>query len=120
MSVQIPLRVFNLTNSVIGNGIGKALSGWVVNASGYRKYGLLLDDMIMEEDPDVQTALSRLSSKEQYDRQFRLKVALDLSLKHQILPKELWTTDKDDKRYLWPVLQQVAKERVEREQLDAM
>lgn len=52
-----------------------------------------MDDLIMEEYPGVQEALRRLPVQEQFDREFRLKVAIDLSAKHQYLPKDLWTTD---------------------------
>lgn len=47
----------------------------------------------MEEVPGMKEALKRLPPQEVYDREFRLKVAIDLSAKHQILPKNLWTTD---------------------------
>lgn len=49
------------------------------------------DDLRMEENPDVVTAVSRLPAEEQYQRIFRLKRAMDLSLKHQLLPREQWT-----------------------------
>lgn len=55
--------------------------------------GLRMDDLIMEEYAGVAEALKRISPQERYDREFRLKVALDLSAKHQYLPKNLWTTD---------------------------
>jgi len=53
--------------------------------------GLRADDLRMEEDIDVTTAISRLPAEEQHLRIFRQKRALDLSLKHQILPREDWT-----------------------------
>jgi ubiquinol-cytochrome c reductase subunit 7 len=52
-----------------------------------------MDDLIMEEYPGVKEALKRLPPQEIYDREFRLKIAIDLSAKHQLLPKNLWTTD---------------------------
>ena len=45
----------------------------------------------MEEDPDVSEAIRRLPEEEQYQRLFRLKRALDLSMKKTILPQEQWT-----------------------------
>ena len=45
----------------------------------------------MEELPEVKEALRRLPEEEQYLRLFRIKRALDLSLKHAQLPKEQWT-----------------------------
>lgn len=45
----------------------------------------------MEENHDVTAALARLPENEQYLRIFRIKRALDLSMKHQLLAKEEWT-----------------------------
>ena len=45
----------------------------------------------MEEDPDVSEAIRRLPEEEQYQRLFRLKRALDLSMKKAVLPQEQWT-----------------------------
>ena len=53
--------------------------------------GLKADDLRMEENQDVATAVSRLPAEAQYQRIFRLKRAMDLSLKHQLLPREQWT-----------------------------
>ena len=36
-------------------------------------------------------AISRLDDDTKYERIFRIKRAMDLSLKHNILPKEEWT-----------------------------
>ena len=54
--------------------------------------GLLREDLYNEGDVDVCEAIRRLPEKEQQLRLFRLKRALDLSLKHSLLPKEQWTT----------------------------
>ena len=53
--------------------------------------GLRADDLRMEENVDVTTAINRLPAEEQHLRIFRIKRALDLSLKHQLLPREEWT-----------------------------
>ena len=45
----------------------------------------------MEEDPLVAEAIRRLPAEEQDLRLFRLKRAMDCSLKKTILPKEEWT-----------------------------
>lgn len=45
----------------------------------------------MEEDPDVTEALRRLPREEKDARYKRLKTALDLSMKHRILPRDQWT-----------------------------
>lgn len=57
--------------------------------------GLRKGDLLNEDDPDVVEALKRLPSEEFNLRQFRVKRALDLSMKHQILPKDLWTTKQE-------------------------
>lgn len=44
----------------------------------------------MYEDEDVKEALKRLPEDVYNERLFRLKRALDLSMRHQILPKEQW------------------------------
>jgi ubiquinol-cytochrome c reductase subunit 7 len=59
-------------------------------AAGYRQMGLKYDDLIQEEKPEVQKALGRLTERESYDRAFRLKQAIQLSVMHRELPKENW------------------------------
>ncbi|CDQ77375.1 unnamed protein product [Oncorhynchus mykiss] len=60
---------------------------WYYNAAGFNKIGLMRDDTI-HEDSDVKEALRRLPEKVYNDRMFRLKRALDLSMKQAVLPKE--------------------------------
>ena len=45
----------------------------------------------MEEDPDVAEAVRRLPRHEKDARYFRFKIALDLSMKHRLLPRDQWT-----------------------------
>ena len=52
--------------------------------------GLMRDDTIYEND-DVKEAKRRLPENLYNDRVFRIKRALDLSMRQQILPKEQWT-----------------------------
>lgn len=52
--------------------------------------GLMRDDTIYE-NPDVKEAIRRLPERAYNNRMFRIKRALDLSMKQQILPKEQWT-----------------------------
>lgn len=47
-------------------------------------------DDTLHEDEDVKEALKRLPEHLYNERVFRIKRALDLSLKHQILPKDQW------------------------------
>lgn len=86
---------------------------------GYRQLGLKYEDLLPEETPAMQLALKRLPPKEAYDRVFRLRRAFQvrffvsskavgtvdantqyqLSLSHQILPKEQWTSFEEVCRY---------------------
>ena len=62
---------------------------WYYSAAGFNKLGLMRDDTIYEND-DVKEAI-RLPENLYNDRVFRIKRALDLSMRQQILPKEQWT-----------------------------
>jgi ubiquinol-cytochrome c reductase subunit 7 len=44
-----------------------------------------------EERESVQIALKRLSSKESYDRIYRIRRAVQCSYQHKLLPKSEWT-----------------------------
>ncbi|XP_006007196.1 cytochrome b-c1 complex subunit 7 isoform X1 [Latimeria chalumnae] len=88
---------------------------WYYNAAGFNKLGLMRDDT-MYEDADVKEALKRIPENVYNDRMFRIKRALDLSLKHQILPKEQWTKYEEDVPYLGPYLKEVIREKKEREE----
>ncbi|XP_010575383.1 PREDICTED: cytochrome b-c1 complex subunit 7 isoform X2 [Haliaeetus leucocephalus] len=79
-----------------------------------RASGLMRDDTLYEDD-DVKEALKRLPEHLYNERIFRIKRALDLSLKHQILPKDQWVKYEEDKHYLEPYLKEVIRERLERE-----
>ncbi|OWK04154.1 UQCRB [Cervus elaphus hippelaphus] len=85
-----------------------------VNMAG-RPAGLMRDDTIHEND-DVKEAIRRLPENLYNDRVFRIKRALDLSMRQQILPKEQWTKYEEDKFYLEPYLKEVIRERKEREE----
>ncbi|XP_060798939.1 cytochrome b-c1 complex subunit 7 [Neoarius graeffei] len=97
---------------------GRLLLGfkkWYYNAAGFNKLGLMRDDTIYE-CPDVKEAIQRLPEPVYNDRMFRIKRALDLSLKHQILPKDQWTKFEEDVPYLEPYVKEVIRERKEREE----
>ncbi|MCJ1361578.1 Cytochrome b-c1 complex subunit 7 [Acarospora aff. strigata] len=93
---------------------------WYVDLAGYRKLGLRADDLISEENPTVLMALKRLPPKEAYDRVFRMRRAFQCSMSHQLLPKEEQTKPEEDIAYLTPILEEIAKEAKEREDLEAM
>ena len=64
-------------------------TGWLMGDDRY-------DDCIdVEETPNGQLALKRLSDKESYNRVYRIRRAMQLSLSHKILPKEQWTTGEE-------------------------
>ncbi|RDB24153.1 Cytochrome b-c1 complex subunit 7 [Hypsizygus marmoreus] len=98
----------------------KPIANWYANASGYRKYGFKYDDLLVEERPDVQRALSRLTTREKYDRAYRLKRASQASVLHGPLPKEQWLKPEEDVRYLVPHVLDVVKEDAERLKWDTM
>ena len=99
-----------------GQRVFGAFREWYVNACGYRQLGLRKDDLMNEEDtPELIEAVRRLPEEEQDLRMFRMKRALDLSMKHQILPKEEWTKPDEDIEYLTPILESVIAEKKERE-----
>ncbi len=55
--------------------------------------GLVRDDVFHDhEDPAVAEALRRLPPDVEEIRHYRIKRAMDLSMKHRILPKDQWTT----------------------------
>ncbi|WPH01088.1 Hypothetical protein R9X50_00392300 [Acrodontium crateriforme] len=98
----------------------KPISNWYFENAGYRKLGLRADDLIPEESDQVQLALRRLSPKESYDRVYRMRRAFQLSLSHQLLPKEEWTKAEDDTPYLSPIIKEIEAELSEREDLESM
>jgi len=95
-------------------------ANWYVDAAGWRKYGFKYDDLLQEESPTVQRALTRLKPREYYDRSFRFKRACQASVLHAPLLKEEWTKSEDDVRYLVPYIEDVMKEEAERKHWDTM
>ena len=61
--------------------------------------GLKVDDLLDEDIPEVAEAVSRLEDDVRYERIFRIKRAMDLSLKHNILAKEEWTKPEEVSYY---------------------
>jgi len=96
----------------------KPVSLWYANLAGYRKRGLRYDDLLVEERDDVQKALGRLSTREGYDRAFRIKQASQASILNTDLPKDKWVSVTEDKRYLQPHVREVIEENTERHKWD--
>jgi len=80
--------------------------------------GLKYDDLLVEERDDVQKALGRLTTREAYDRAFRIKRASQASVLHADLPKGEWLPTSEDKRYLKPHVLEVVNEDLERQKWD--
>ncbi|KAI0003252.1 cytochrome b-c1 complex subunit 7 [Russula compacta] len=96
------------------------IANWYANLSGYRRLGLRYDDLLVEERPDVERALSRLTPGETYDRAYRFKRASQASVLHKELPKSEWIKPEEDARYLKPHVLEVAKEDEERRVWDTI
>ncbi|KAH8246826.1 hypothetical protein KR032_000852 [Drosophila birchii] len=90
------------------------LGRWAYNLSGFNKYGLYRDDCLYENE-DVQEAVRRLPQDLYDERNYRIMRALHLSMTKTILPKDEWTKYEEDVKYLEPYLNEVIKERLERE-----
>merc|ERR1739848_501962 len=85
--------------------------------NGYRQLGLRQHDLFSDE---LSPAVARLPEELALERIFRCRRAMDLSLKHQILPREEWTSDEEDVPYLTTLIEQAKKERLERAEFDRM
>lgn len=85
-----------------------------------KKYGLRLEDLYdPENDLDVEEALGRLPQEAVDARNQRLKRAMDLSVKHSELPKEMQEKQTPFQFYMQDTLQQIELENQERAALDS-
>ncbi|CAF1711764.1 BnaC03g67290D [Brassica napus] len=86
-----------------------------------RRYGLRYDDTYDQYyDMDIKEALNRLPREVVDARNQRLKRAMDLSMKHEYLPKDLQAVQTPFRSYLQEMLALVERERKEREALGAL
>ncbi|XP_043065017.1 cytochrome b-c1 complex subunit 7 [Drosophila ficusphila] len=99
----------------VGPAVCSKLGRWAYNMSGFNQYGLHRDDCLYENE-DVAEAVRRLPKKLYDERNYRILRALHLSMTKTILPKEQWTQYEEDIKYLEPYLNEVVKEREEREE----
>ncbi|WFD19321.1 Cytochrome b-c1 complex subunit 7 [Malassezia caprae] len=90
------------------------------NVAGYRQMGLKYEDLIVEENQQMQKALSRLSSSESYDRAYRFRRAVQCSILQRDLPKEQWTKPEEDNNYVTPLLEEIQAADDERAAWDTM
>ncbi|ORZ24047.1 cytochrome b-c1 complex subunit 7 [Absidia repens] len=103
------------------SGLLKPAAKVYAGAAGYQQIGLKYDDLIAEESPLVKEALRRLEiaePRQAYDRAYRIRVAMQCSLSHTLLPKDQWTTHQTDVRYLQPYIDDVTAEFAERDAFD--
>jgi len=57
--------------------------------------GLLREDLFDEDVEMYAEAVRRLPEQEANLRAYRIKRAMDLSLKHRVLPRKQWTTPEE-------------------------
>ncbi|KAJ1915944.1 Cytochrome b-c1 complex subunit 7 [Mycoemilia scoparia] len=91
-----------------------------VNASGYRRLGLLYDDLIIEENPEVTEALRRVPNDQIDARYYRIKRAFQCDLSQIELPPSQWTKPEEDVSYLLPILEEVEAEVAERNMFNSL
>jgi len=85
-----------------------------------KKYGLRIEDLYdPENDLDVEEALERLPQDVIDSRNQRLKRAMDLSVKHSELPKDLQDKQTPFAFYMKDTLAKIQLENDERDLLDA-
>ncbi len=85
-----------------------------------KKYGLRIEDLYdPENDLDVEEAITRLPQDVIDARNQRLKRAMDLSVKHSALPKEIQEQQTPFAYYMKDSLAQITDENAERALLDA-
>ncbi|XP_020295928.1 cytochrome b-c1 complex subunit 7-like [Pseudomyrmex gracilis] len=98
--------------------INTSFMKWCYNLSGFNQYGLWRDD-VLYENKDVKEALKRLPQHIKDERNFRIIRAMQLDCQRKVLPKEQWTQLEDDVLYLQPYIEEVIKEREEKEKWEA-
>lgn len=88
--------------------------------AGYRKYGLLRDDLVVDTEPLIKDALSRCTHEQLHARAFRHYRAVELHLRHEVLPPELQTKPAEDIPYVKQHIYQIVRERIELDRLNKM
>ncbi|XP_031629808.1 cytochrome b-c1 complex subunit 7-like [Contarinia nasturtii] len=102
--------------ALVGPRINTPFRKWCYNLSGFRKYGLMLNDLYDHGTcPDVSEAIRRLPPDVFDARNKRIAIAFQLSLEKTYLPKEKWTKYEEDVKYLEPYLEEVRREIAEKE-----
>ncbi|KAG0681498.1 Cytochrome b-c1 complex subunit 7 [Pichia californica] len=86
--------------------------------SGYREMGLKLDDLLWEENPAVQKAISRLPVEESYARNYRIITSHQLAVSIDVLPSNKAIQPSEDVPYLTPYILEAEAEIAEKESLN--
>lgn len=86
--------------------------------SGYRQLGLKLDDLIEEEKPAVQLAISRLPTEESYARNYRIISAHQLAISIDVLPESKALKASEDTPYLTDLILEAEAQIAEKEALN--
>lgn len=86
--------------------------------AGYREMGLKFNDLLLEETPVMQKAISRLPPDLSYSRVYRNITARQLSLSHDLLPPNKAVKPEEDNHYLVPYILEAEKEAFEKAELD--
>lgn len=86
--------------------------------AGYRELGLKFNDLISEETPVMQKAISRLPANEVYARNYRFITAHQNALSHHLLPPNKAVQPEDDTHYLVPYILEAEREAFEKHELD--
>ncbi|CAH2061039.1 unnamed protein product [Thlaspi arvense] len=98
-----------------------SLIGFAFHDSVAYESGLRYDDLYDQYySMDIKEAMNRLPREVVDARNQRLKRAMDLSMKHEYLPKDLQAVQTPFRGYLQEMLALVEKERLEREALGAL
>ncbi|XP_055321017.1 cytochrome b-c1 complex subunit 7-like [Sitodiplosis mosellana] len=100
--------------ALIGPRINTPFRKWCYNLSGFRKYGLFLNDCYAST-PEVEEAIRRLPPDVFDARNKRIQLAFHHSLCKTYLPKEQWTKYEEDVKYLEPYLEEVEREKAEQD-----
>ncbi|KAJ2557822.1 Cytochrome b-c1 complex subunit 7 [Coemansia sp. RSA 1933] len=109
-----------LENNTAFRALCRPFANTWANLSGYRRLGLRYEDLLREESPIVQEAISRLDRDEIDARNYRHRCAFQLSLSHSELPRSEWTKPEEDYKYLSHIVEEVRLEQVERDAFNSM
>lgn len=81
------------------------------------KYGLRYEDVIMTEHDDYQHALKYMPAEDYENRTRRLRRAMEISAKHEMLPKEIQDIQTPRKFYMADLMEESAKLRKEKDEI---